>query len=139
MSKHSTFCKHYRAMSEHDTCEKGVAYDTFNGLKFDERPCFERNGPGSAPSGCTLAEFQTPEERAAREKELNERFAAIGKAREAIVAHCGGQWKRGTAGESGTIDCPACGTEKALRFSRSGYNGHIHAGCITEGCVRWME
>lgn len=139
MSKHSTFCKHYRAMSEHDTCEKGVAYDTFNGLKFDERPCFERNGPGSAPKCCHLAEFQTPEERAAREKELNERFAAIGKAREAIVAHLGGPWKRGTAGGSGTIDCPACGKEKSLRFSRSGYNGHIHAGCTTEGCVRWME
>ena len=141
MSKHSTFCKHYRAMSENDTCEKGVPYDKFNGLKFDDRPCFERNGPGSAPPGCELADFQTPEERAACEKELNERFAAIGLARQAIVEYCGGPWKRGMPSRQGEIDCPACkgNGDGKLRFSRAGYNGYIHAGCTTEGCVRWME
>lgn len=136
MSKHSTFCKHYRAMSEHDTCEAGVRYDSFTGLKFEARPCFERDGV--APPGCELAVFQTPEERAAREKELNERFAAIGLARQAIVEYCGGPWKRGMPSRQGEIDCPACKTGK-LRFSRAGYNGHIHAGCTTGGCVRWME
>lgn len=137
MSKHSTFCKHYRAMLEHDTCEKSVAYDTFKGLKFDEWPCFERNG--IAPPGCELAEFQTPKEREERERYLNERFANIGKSRDAIVKHLGGPWKRGMAGSSGKIDCPACGEKDALRFSRAGYNGHIHAACATNGCVAWME
>ncbi len=137
MSKHSTFCKHYRAMSEHDTCEAGVRYDRITGLKFEARPCFEKDGV--APPGCELAVFMNAEERAARERELNERFAKIGMARQAIVAHLGGPWKRGTAGASGTIDCPACGVAQSLRFSRAGYNGHIHAGCNTEGCVRWME
>lgn len=136
MSRHSEFCKHYRAMSEHKTCEKGVAYDDFKGLKFDQRPCFERNGV--APPGCALAEFQTPEERADREREINARLAQIGTARKAIVDHLGGPWKRGMAGSAGEIKCPVCegGT---LRFSRAGYNGHIHAGCSTNGCVRWIE
>lgn len=81
----------------------------------------------------------TAEELAALEAEMNRRFELIGEARRAIVAHCGGPWKRGTPGASGEIDCPACGTEKSLRFSRAGYNGHIHAACTTEDCVRWME
>lgn len=136
MSKHSEFCKHYRAMSEHTTCEKGVAYDDFKGLSFDQRPCFERDGV--APPGCALAEFQTPAEREERRKEIAARFANIGTARQAIVEHLGGPWKRGTAGASGTIKCPVC-PNGTLRFSRAGYNGHIHAACSTEGCVRWME
>ena len=39
---------------------------------------------------------------------------------------------------AGSMDCPVCKTGK-LRYSRAGYNGHVHAGGTTEGCVRWME
>ena len=39
---------------------------------------------------------------------------------------------------AGEMACPICGTGK-LRYSRSGYNGHVHAACTTETCVRWME
>jgi len=135
--RETEFCKHYRAMSDHKTCEKDVAYETFHGLKFDERPCFERNGV--APPGCPLAEFPTAEERAERDRLFGLRLQKIGSARQAIVNHLGGPWKNGKAGASGVIDCPACGGLQTLHFSRSGYNGHIHAGCTTEGCVRWME
>lgn len=38
---------------------------------------------------------------------------------------------------AGKMKCPLCAGE--LRYSRAGYNGHIHAACSTEGCVRWME
>ena len=134
--KRTEFCNHYRAMSDHTTCEAGVSYDTFKGLTFEQCPCFERNG--IAPPGCPLAMFPTAEERAKAEREINERLANIGKARQAIVAHCG-PWKKGTPGASGRIPCPVCGGENALRFSRAGYNGHIHAACTTEGCVSWME
>lgn len=137
MSKHSTFCKHYRAMSDHDTCCKGVAYETLKNLKFDERPCFEHNGV--APPGCPLAEFPTAEERAERDRLFAARLVKIADARDAIVSHLGGPWKKGTSGAAGEIDCPACKGKQTLRFSRSGYNGHIHAVCATEGCVRWME
>lgn len=75
----------------------------------------------------------------AEAKELEEMFQKIDKARAAIVAHCGGKWKKGAPGASGCIDCPVCGAAGTLRFSRSGYNGHIHAGCVTDNCVAWME
>ena len=135
--RHSEFCKHYRAMSAHATCEKGVAYDEFMGLKFDERPCFERDGV--APPGCPLAVFPTAEEREEKEKWLAQRFANTGKARDAIVARLGGPWKRGTPGGSGVMDCPVCNGKETLHFSRSGYNGHVHAACTTADCVNWME
>jgi hypothetical protein len=38
----------------------------------------------------------------------------------------------------GSMSCPVCKTG-TLRYSRAAYNGHVHAGCSTEGCVRWME
>ena len=131
------FCKHYRAMSEHNTCKKGIAYDTFSGLSFEQRPCFERNG--STPCGCELAEFPTAEERAERDREFQVRFANMGVARRAIVDSLGGPWKKGTDGSAGAINCPVCGGNESLRFTRSGYNGHIHARCTTEDCVAWME
>lgn len=137
MAKRTEFCKHYRAMSDHDTCEKGVSYDDFKGLTFAQRPCFERDGV--APPGCPLAEFPTAEERRAADEEMAKRFAATMQAREAIVKQLGGPWKRGMNGSAGRIDCPICGVKESLRFTRSGYNGHIHAACGTEGCVSWME
>jgi len=63
----------------------------------------------------------------------------INVARRAIVAHLGGPWKSGMKDEYGAMDCPVCSSEGSLRFSRSGYNGHIHAWCTTEWCVSWME
>lgn len=138
MRARATFCNHYRAMSEHETCSAGVPYATFQGKSFDQRPCFRDKG-GPIRCGCDLVQFPTAEEIEAAEKELAKRFEAIGTARNAIVEKCGGPWKRGMPGQSGSIDCPVCGTADALRYSRAGYNGHIHASCRTEGCVRWME
>lgn len=132
------FCKHFRSMSEHKTCAAEVVYESLKGIDFDHRPCFCK--PGEPPNaGCSLAEFPTAEELAAEEEEFRKRFEAIGKARKAIVDSLGGPWKRGMAGSQGDIDCPVCGGQKSLRFSRAGYNGHIHAGCTTQNCVRWME
>ena len=39
---------------------------------------------------------------------------------------------------SGVMECPICKTGN-LRYSRSNFNGHVHAACSTEGCVSWME
>ena len=39
---------------------------------------------------------------------------------------------------AGQMDYPVCKTGK-LRYSRAAYNGHVHAGCTTKGCVSWME
>lgn len=138
--RHSAkFCNHYRAMSEHETCKAGVAYETFKGMPFERRPCFRRDKNEAVRPGCEHVQFPTPEQLDAAEKEMNERFANLGKARAAIVESLGGPWKRGMPGSHGRIDCPVCCAAKSLNFSRSSYNGHIHAKCDTDGCVCWME
>jgi hypothetical protein len=131
------FCKHYRAMSEHQTCEAGVPYETFKGMGFDARPCFYTEGKPT-PGGCELAVYPTIEEIAARDAEIAKLLEAVATARAAIVEAIGGPWKKGMPPASGTITCPVCQKEEALHFSRAGYNGHIHARCDS-GCVAWME
>jgi hypothetical protein len=132
------WCNHYRAMSQHETCRADVSYDSFKGVPFDSRPCFCKNGQ-HPNAGCSLQEMPTAEQLAAEEAEMERQWQKIGEARKAIVDRCGGPWKRGAAGVTGVIDCPACGAKESLRFSRAGYNGHIHAACKTDDCVRWME
>jgi hypothetical protein len=131
------FCKSYRAMSNHDTCKAGVEYDSLKGIDFNSRPCFKRNGK-NAPCGCVLAAFPTDAEIKAQDEEFAAHFAQTMVARALIVEDCGGDWKKGMRSASGEIDCPVCEKGK-LRYSRAGYNGHIHASCTTEGCVSWME
>lgn len=133
------FCKHYRAMASNETCHVGIAYKSLHhaGTRefHDSCPCFGPQGTGE----CQSKVYPTAEEMEADDKRIAELFARNATARIAIVESLGGPWKRGTPSASGTIDCPVCGCQKTLRFSRAGYNGHIHAGCSTDGCVRWME
>ncbi len=140
MMLHTIFCNHYQAMSEHKVCKAGVIYAELpaHGKPISEWPCFCRNGQ-PPPGGCDKAVFPTAEEIAAKEAEIAKRFERTMKCRQAIVAHLGSPWRRGMKGSAGQIDCPACGNKQCLRFTRSGYNGHIHATCISEGCVSWME
>jgi hypothetical protein len=131
------WCKHYRGMSGKTVCEAGVEFATLPnyGTKqfMASCPCFEKH------EGCDKAEYKTPEELAEEERQLAKLFARTTTARKAIVDALGGPWQRGMKTQSGEIDCPICGKTKTLRYSRSGYNGHIHARCDTDGCVAWME
>lgn len=133
------WCKHYRGMHEKESCEAGIQFKQLPiyGQKdfFDLCPCF---GP-QPNSCCDKAIYRTAEKLAAIDAERNIRFQNIGKARNAIVVSLGGPWKKGTLGSSGCIDCPVCLVEKSLRFTRIGYNGHIHARCNTKDCVSWIE
>lgn len=136
--KRKSFCNHYRAMAGNDTCLAGVPFSRFDGLTTSQMPCF-LSATESVRCSCDLVQFPTPEEIAETERFMIERFERTSKARAVIVEFCGGPWKRGDGGVSGTLDCPCCGAVNALAFSRAGYNGHIHASCSTEDCVRWME
>jgi hypothetical protein len=133
------WCKHYRGMHENTQCEAGVAFDSLehHGTKlfWESCPCF---GP-EASGKCESAAYPTAEEMAAHDAEMTARFERTCKARDAIVEHLGGPWKRGTPASHGTMDCPVCNAVGSLRFSRASYNGHIHAKCKTAGCVSWME
>jgi len=129
-------CKHFNGV-QHRTCDKGVVYDDIRLEGVPGLPCFRGKMNGGKP--CRLCEFPTAEEVEAECQEIRDGFDQTTKARAAIVAHLGGPWKKGMAGSSGRIDCPACGKPQCLTFSRSGYNGHIHAKCSTDNCVAWME
>jgi hypothetical protein len=39
---------------------------------------------------------------------------------------------------NGKMQCPICKTG-TLQYSRSNYNGNVHAKCSTMNCVAWME
>ena len=135
----SGWCKHYRGMHKSDSCEAGVLFASLPGHGvggfFESCPCFGVQRTGT----CEKAEYPTVEEMAAEDAEIKVRIQHVVSARSAIVADCGGPWKRGERSVSGVIDCPVCKQPSSLSYSRSGYNGHIHAGCSTNDCVRWME
>jgi hypothetical protein len=92
-------------------------------------------------------------------EQLQERFDRTSKARAAIVADLKIRAKNGDTtvfalqqsdahrwhkqqdnyySGAGKMPCPICGVG-TLRYSRSSYNGHVHAQCSTETCVSWME
>jgi hypothetical protein len=150
----STFdkrCVHFRAMSTHNECNVGVRYDSVrvehefiqyrsHGTIYTSRvsiPCFADRNYRPDLCKCEKALYPTPEEIAAHHADTDMRLGRIGRARKAIVDHLGGPWKKGMQGSSGAIACPCCSGQ--LGFSRSGYNGRIHARCSTPDCVSWME
>lgn len=90
------------------------------------RPCL-RGGVG-----CGRFSPRSEEELDAHEKEIQESFARITKARALIVEVTGG-----ARGVGGSVACPVC--QKANLCYTVARNGHIHAVCPTPGCVRWME
>jgi hypothetical protein len=149
----TVWCKHFRSMGMHDTCELGIKYAD---VRKDHEPiAYQNNGRGTVYTSvrslpciatsnlggatCDKCELPTAEEQEADEREIRELMGRTVKARAAIVASLGGPWRRGMKGSAGEIDCPVCGAAKSLRFTRSGYNGHIHAACKTDNCVSWME
>lgn len=148
------WCKHYQSPMDHTECEVGIKYEdvkvkhdpipyTSRGIKYtatQSLPCFP-SGDSLNLTGQTCAKcvFPTAEELAAEAVADRKSMEETVKARQAIVAHLGGPWKKGMPGRAGSIDCPVCEKPDHLAFSRAGYNGHIHAACKTDGCVSWME
>lgn len=129
-------CRHFNG-TQNDTCKAGVKYEDVRDKDKRGLPCFRDDLGGG--KHCDKCEFKTEAEVDAEVEESNKRFQSTMTARKAIVDHLGGPWKKGVGGASGAIDCPVCKIPKALKFSRAGYNGHIHAQCATKGCVCWME
>ena len=133
-------CKHFTGLMDHESCDVGVKYADVRVESTDGKghslPCLPKYNRLGAK--CDKCEFPTAEEIAAEQAELKKHMEEVIKARDAIVEHLGGPWKKGMKGSAGAIPCPVC--EKGdLRFARFGYNGHIHAACSTNGCVSWME
>jgi len=150
-SNWGNWCKHYSGlfdrMEKKTHCDAGVEFesvrtpvdfilkrqrgDTYPYPHTEAWPCFL--GQNKLAKPCPKCEFPTDEEIKAHDAENTAYCNRMLSARIAIVSATGG--KHGVAG---SIACPVCKTGM-LKYSVSGYNGHIHAACSTDGCVRWME
>lgn len=65
---------------------------------------------------------------------FRERLEEMTTARASIIKMIG----KDHTDEQGEVPCTKC-EGGMLQFRRSGYNGHIHARCTTDGCLMWME
>lgn len=120
-------CKHFTGV-QHDICAAGLRYDDVR-----TKAPFPNNFPCLIPAApCSLREYPTAAEVAEDAAKWERAMASIFVARPAIIA------KHGKArGLASTMPCPVC-TTGTLAYSIA-HNGHIHAGCSTPTCVRWME
>lgn len=120
-------CRHFTGI-QNKACRAGVEYanvrDSLRAFGGGRFPCF---GPSSGR--CPKFSATTKAEAEQLEREADESINKMLRARKAIVAS---KQKRGP------IDCPVCHGPGALCFAVHS-NGHIHAICATEGCVKWME
>jgi hypothetical protein len=73
--------------------------------------------------------------------ELSRRYKAQDKSVAPLIPEMEHHWykpQKNYFSGGGIMDCPVCKTGK-LKYSRAGYNGHVHGRCSTNGCVAWME
>jgi hypothetical protein len=123
-------CRHFTGI-QNDSCKKGVLYREVRdeSVKPFRFPC-------TTPGAEDLCEHRSPWTAAEVEeqgREMRERMFAVEEARAAILVATDG-----ATGVAGKVGCPVCRTGK-LSYSVARVNGHIHAQCSTDGCVRWME
>lgn len=131
MSSGDKWCVHRTPFGkEHKTCKVGVDFHKFP-MGTNDMPCLGQTAAAIALCSQYLA--KTPEELAAREAMLTERFARIGIIRAEIVKRV-----EETKQRSGSMPCPACKTG-TVRYSQAQCNGHVHAACSTKDCAHWME
>lgn len=122
-------------------------------------PCFKHQA--HLTNGCAKCRFPTVEELKQREVEANAEIERYKIARSAIIEELKRRYDSGDKTVKlngnpdsdvecfddspknyhsgyGTMKCPNC-KDGVLKYSRAGYNGHVHAKCSTEDCAAWME
>lgn len=148
-----TTCKHFTG-TQHKKCALGIEYDSFRPASL---PCLGKyNKDGTA---CPKLELPSEAELAAYAAHTRNVIQGIGIARNAILDDLDRRHNAGDAtvrlnpqsqseyddagptdylSGAGSIPCPICKIGE-LHYSRAAHNGHVHAGCTTKDCVRWME
>lgn len=129
--QYAGWCKHFTGISD-KCCKKGIAYESVRDSSEAgpyRWPCLKDTG---CKTTCALVEFPTQAEADAHEREWQEHskhtftmMTEILKASEKL--------KKST----GYIICTKCG--KRVGWSKSNYNGHIHAACETPNCFSVMQ
>lgn len=146
-------CIHYNGMSPNETCKKGHAYLVVARPKNEEEisasaspifalynrlPCVEKNCVG----GCSDYRLPTDTEVAGFDKKIDlfvDKFLKqMNIVRPLILTSV-----REKGGEKkfieGSITCPICEVGQVFYTYHGHVNGHVHAECTTENCVRWTE
>jgi len=142
-----------------DTCAKGVKYADVKKqhdpplqyryqhergtpyMRTTSLPCFKDKAFGAV---CDLAEFPTTDQIMKHHADSDAFVGRMLTTRKAIIEDIKSNTPKSTEADNrprsavGKIQCPICGSGE-VRYSQSGYNGHIHAACSTENCVSWME
>lgn len=96
-------------------------------------PCIGGHNCADVHAICPKWERRSLEHAEARADSIEESIRRM-----TIVGSVVGEWrKKEPIGKREVIECPAC--KGRLHLSQSGYNGHVHGHCETEGCVSWME
>lgn len=134
-------CRHFTGITA-KVCEAGINYQAFRDLPESQKGmgiCLPCIGELGCTVTCDKFEPYTKEELDAQDKAIQDSIKGFTVARPAIIEECDRLgFKKGVKGISGKIPCPVC--EKGdLHFSRSSYNGHVHAKCTTANCMAWME
>lgn len=113
-------CIHFNGIGNKE-CKAGVNYDTFRTEKPKpfKFPCLQQGGE------CPKAQFLTPEEAEAQERELNE-MATAGLSMMLKAK----QYAKETKQPTGNVPCD-CGGQ--LKYVVSSYNGHIWGRCSSCG------
>lgn len=91
---------------------------------------------------CSRREFPTREEAEAEAREMEDHAKHMMEAIRRCIEdsnNCGFELFDPDDREdmTGEVLCPACGN--TIKYSRSGYNGHVWGTCETEGCLQWMQ
>lgn len=105
-----------------EKCEQGITYKDVMKERLLDIPCFSKTGL-VCDKYTEPTDEQLKEQKDGQEKSFKGMCEAIKLIKETNKQH-------------GIIPCPIC--SKNLAFTVSGYNGHIHGGCETKGCLAWM-
>lgn len=125
-------CRHFNGL-QNKTCKAGVDYGEVR-IAGCALPCLHRGSDARPMAECARYEEVTDDDFAALRAEIDVALERHRKAAPAIM-----EIRKAHKGKSarGVIECPCC--EGKLHWSISGYNGHMHGRCTTEGCLNWME
>ncbi len=136
-------CKHFTG-AHRETCMAGVKYRSLVGGEdmgwIRRLPCLGSIAPDPRfpQVTCDKRELRTREE---AEQVIDAQEAGRVRTMTAFRAaheHAKAAGLRQGHGGSGRFKCPIC-PDGILSYSVASVNGHMHAACSTDTCVRWME
>lgn len=150
MSVRRKWCRHHKGNVLHAECALGVDIEALVtdqvGAEKQGRhymlPCHNGRLDGIAKATCDKCSLLTVDELRAADEEAQRAVAEFmerSRSLEPWTQSIRNRVRFNGKSMSGVSDCPICETSRALHWSCSAHNLHIHAKCTTDGCVSFME